>query len=128
MTNPKNYKYTKEHEWVLVENGVATVGVTDFAQSELGEIVFVELPEIGKTLSAGDAFCVLESTKAASDVYSPIGGKVKAINEKLSSDPATVNSNPFTDGWLVKLEAIKESDLASLMSADEYDKFVKESH
>ena len=128
MTNPGNYKYTKEHEWVIVENGIATVGVTDFAQSELGEIVFVDLPAVGKKIAAGDPLCVLESTKAASDVYAPVGGVVKELNSSLRDDPAKVNSSPFADGWLVKLEPVNESDLAALMTAKQYDEFVSAGH
>ena len=128
MSNPENYKYTKEHEWVIVEAGIATMGVTDFAQSELGEIVFVDLPAIGKKFSAGDSICVLESTKAASDVYAPVGGVVKEVNTVLKDDPAKVNSKPFSDGWLVKLESVKESDLSALMSGAQYDAFLAKGH
>ena len=121
---PEKLKYTKDHEWVLLDNGVATVGVTEFAQSELGEIVFADVPAIGKTVSAGSSFCVLESTKAASDVYAPISGTVKAANEALKDDPTKVNSDPYGEGWLCKLEGVTASELDALMSAEEYKKHI----
>lgn len=121
---PEKLKYTKDHEWVLVENGIATVGVTEFAQSELGEIVFAEVPTVGKSVSAGASFCVLESTKAASDVYAPISGTVKESNESLKDEPSNVNTDPYGKGWLCKLEKIDESELSKLMSAEEYRKHI----
>lgn len=117
---PGNLKYTKDHEWVLIENGVATVGVTEFAQSELGEIVFVDLPAIGKEVIQGGSFCVLESTKAASDVYAPISGKIKESNSSLSDDPTKVNNDPYGSGWLAKFENVIESQLEALMDAEAY--------
>lgn len=123
MSFPEKYKYTKDHEWIVVDNGkTCTVGITSFAQSELGELVFVELPAIGKSISKGDTLCVVESTKAASDVYAPVSGKVVAVNDKLSSEPALVNSDPHAQGWLVKLEIADLKDMDSLMDATEYSK------
>lgn len=125
MTNvPDTLKYTKDHEWVLVEGSVATVGVTEFAQSELGEIVFVDVPAVGKIVSAGSSFCVLESTKAASDVYAPLGGTVSAANDALKDDPTKVNSDPYGAGWLCKLEGFQAADLEKLMTAAEYKKHI----
>jgi glycine cleavage system H protein len=125
MTNvPDTLKYTKDHEWVLVEGSVATVGVTEFAQSELGEIVFVDVPAVGKTVSAGSSFCVLESTKAASDVYAPIGGTVSAANDALKDDPTKVNSDPYGAGWLCKLEGFQAAELDKLMTAADYKKHI----
>jgi glycine cleavage system H protein len=125
MTNvPDTLKYTKDHEWVLVEGSVATVGVTEFAQSELGEIVFVDVPAVGKTVSAGSSFCVLESTKAASDVYAPLGGTVSAANDTLKDDPTKVNSDPYGAGWLCKLEGFQAAELEKLMTAAEYKKHI----
>lgn len=121
---PSELKYTKDHEWIKVEGSTATVGVTEFAQSELGEIVFVDLPAIGKAVNQGQSFCVLESTKAASDVYAPISGTVKSVNSDLAGDPTKVNGSPYADGWLVKLEGIKEAELGSLMSAEDYKKHI----
>lgn len=117
---PKEYKYTREHEWVALAGAAATVGVTDFAQSELGEIVFVELPAIGKTLKAGDTLCVVESTKAASDVYAPVGGKVIEVNSALQKQPNLVNTSPHKEGWLVKLGDVRGADAAQLLSAADY--------
>lgn len=124
MKYPENFRYTKEHEWVQLENGVATVGVTDFAQSELGEIVFVELPAIGKKVKAGDSFCVLESTKAASDVYAPVSGTVQSVNTALGEAPNTVNSAAHGEGWLVKLTDVSSAELANLMDSSAYAAFV----
>ena len=106
MEFPQEYRYTKEHEWVRMEGDVAVVGITEFAQSELGELVFVELPAIGKTVAAHGTMCVVESTKAASDVYSPLAGTVSAVNEALSADPGLINRTPYTDGWIVKLSGV----------------------
>ena len=100
------FKYTKDHEWVLVDGDTAKVGITDFAQSELGEIVYIELPEVGIDLKARDAACVIESTKAASDVYSPIAGTVQSVNLELQNSPDLVNSSPHEEGWLFTLTAI----------------------
>lgn len=128
MDCPKDLKYTKEHEWVRVEGATAVVGITEFAQEELGEIVFVELPQVGRQITQGESFCVAESTKAASDIYAPIGGKVREINETLSDSPNLVNSSPYGEGWMVKLEGIDPAQTAALMSAEQYEEFVKSSH
>ena len=120
MNFPNDLKYTKDHEWVRVEGSVATIGITEFAQDELGEIVFVELPTAGKELSLGDTMCVVESTKAASDVYAPLSGKVVEGNSALESSPDLVNSSPYADGWIAKIEGFSESDLSGLMSPEEY--------
>ena len=117
---PSDCKYTKEHEWVRLQGSNATVGITEFAQSELGEIVFVDLPELGKQVKAGETLCVVESTKAASDVYAPISGKVVEVNSQLSSSPEQVNQSPFESGWLVKIEPASETEISKLMSAEEY--------
>jgi glycine cleavage system H protein len=121
MSNiPNELKYTKSHEWVKVDGDVATVGITEHAQSLLGDLVYVELPEVGDELSAGDDACVVESVKAASDVYAPIDGEVLEINESLSDDPAQVNNEPYSDGWLFKLKISDSSQLDGLMSATDY--------
>ena len=124
MGYPENYRYTKEHEWVQLNDGVATVGITAFATEELGDIVFVELPEVGATVSAGDSFCVVESTKAASDVYAPISGRVIAVNDALPDDPEKLNKAPYTDAWLARFEDVDVSEIESLMDALEYEEFV----
>ena len=120
MNFPNDCKYTKDHEWVRIEGDVAVVGITEFAQGELGELVFVDLPATGKTVAAHDTMCVVESTKAASDVYSPIAGTVNAANTALTNDPGLINKDPHGAGWIVKLEGFSASEVASLMSADEY--------
>lgn len=124
MSLPDNYKYSKDHEWVLFKDGEATVGITDFAQGELGEVVFVELPEVGKELSKGSAACVVESTKAASDVYTPIGGTVAEVNSPLVDAPAKINESPYSDGWLFKLTGVDEDEVNGLMDASAYEEFL----
>ncbi len=112
--------FTEDHEWLRVENGVATVGITDYAQEQLGDLVFVELPEIGKTVSKGDASVVVESVKAASDVYAPVDGEITDVNEALASDPSLVNSSPAGDGWLWKMKLADEAQLEGLMDEAGY--------
>ncbi len=112
--------FTQDHEWLRVENGVATVGITDYAQEQLGDLVFVELPEAGKKLSTGDTAVVVESVKAASDVYAPVDGEIFEANQALSSDPALVNSAPTSDGWLWKMKLADESQLESLLDEAGY--------
>ena len=124
MEFPVEYKYTKDHEWVLVEGDKVIVGITEFAQSELGDLVFVDLPAVGKSVATHGTLCVVESTKAASDVYSPVAGTVAERNEALASDPGLINRTPYTEGWIVKLSGVSPSEIAGLMSADEYKKLV----
>ncbi len=124
MEFPAEYKYTKDHEWVLVEGDKAIVGITEFAQSELGDLVFVDLPAVGKSVATHGTLCVVESTKAASDVYSPVAGTVAERNDALANDPGLINRTPYTEGWIVKLSGVSPSEIAGLMSADEYKKLV----
>jgi len=124
MEFPQEYKYTKEHEWAKMEGDVAVVGITEFAQSELGDLVFVELPAVGKAVTQHGTMCVVESTKAASDVYSPLSGTVSAVNEALNGDPGLINRTPYTEGWIVKLSGVAASEVAGLMSAEQYQKLV----
>ena len=124
MEFPGDLKYTKEHEWVRMEGDVAVVGITEFAQSELGDLVFVDLPAVGKAVTAHGTMCVVESTKAASDVYSPLNGTVSEINSALVNDPSLINKTPYTEGWIVKLSGVSAGDVAALMSADEYRKLL----
>lgn len=124
MEFPAELKYTKEHEWVRMEGDVAVVGITEFAQSELGDLVFVDLPAVGKSVTAHGTMCVVESTKAASDVYSPLNGTVAEVNSALVNDPSLINKTPYTEGWIVKLSGVAASDVAALMSADEYRKLL----
>ena len=112
--------FTEDHEWLRVEGGVATVGITDYAQEQLGDLVFVELPEIGRKLAKGDTAVVVESVKAASDVYAPVDGEITEVNATLSADPALVNSAATGDGWLWKMKLANESQLDSLMDEAGY--------
>jgi len=120
MNFPADLKYTESHEWVRVESdGTLTIGITDHAQDALGDIVFLELPEVGKTVGAGDALAVVESVKAASDIYAPVAGEVIAVNEAASAAPESVNANAF-DAWLFKLKPANADDVNGLMNADAY--------
>ncbi|MFC1588982.1 glycine cleavage system protein GcvH [Pseudomonadota bacterium] len=119
---PSELKYTASHEWVRDEgDGTVTVGITDHAQELLGDLVFVELPEVGADLTAGDASCVVESVKAASDVYSPISGEVLEVNEMLLDSPEIINDSAFDDGWLFKIQLSSEVELEELMDAEAYE-------
>jgi len=120
MEAPPGLKYSKEHEWVATEDTVATVGITDHAQDQLGEIVYIELPSVGDKISKDDPFGVVESVKAVSDFYAPVTGTVIEINEDLPESPETVNEDPYGDGWLIKVKITDMSDLEDLMDADEY--------
>ena len=121
-----DFLYTKEHEWIRVENGEATLGITFHAQEELGDIVFVELPEIGMELSPGDTLGSIESVKAVSDIYAPIGGEIIEVNDVLTEKPELVNEDPHGEGWIAKIRLADKSDLDGLLSADDYEAFIKE--
>ncbi len=123
MAVPGNLQYTKSHEWVRVEGDVATVGITDHAQDELGDVVFVELPEQGATLAAGDSFGAVESVKAVSELYAPVGGEVVEVNSALEDSPEKINEDPYGEGWILKLQV---SDQADLLSAADYEKLLEE--
>lgn len=123
MNVPGELQYTKTHEWVRREEDVATVGITDHAQDELGDIVFVELPEEGATFDAGDSFGTVESVKAVSDIYAPVGGEVVEVNQTLNDAPEKINEDPYGEGWMIKLRVLGEVDL---LSAEEYEKVVEE--
>lgn len=127
MSVPKDYKYTRTHEWVKVDGDVATIGITDFAQSELGDITYIELPAVGSTLNQSDSLGVIESVKAASDVYSPISGEVVEDNTEVESAPELVNASPFDNAWLIKLKITDESQLDGLLDAEAYEKLLEES-
>ncbi len=122
MSNtPSELKYASSHEWArLEEDGTVTVGITDHAQEALGDVVFVETPEVGASLAASDEAGVVESVKAASDIYAPVGGEVIAVNEALEDEPELVNSDPYNDGWFFKLQPSDVSELENLLSADDY--------
>ncbi|HOV39823.1 MAG TPA: glycine cleavage system protein GcvH [Spirochaetales bacterium] len=125
MTYDPKVKYQKSHEWARKEGNLFVVGISDYAQDSLGDVVFVELPEVGKTLQKGDVFGVVESVKAASDVYAPVSGTVVEVNSKLKEDPSLVNTDPFGRGWFVKIEASAPEEYEELLSAGEYEAFVK---
>jgi glycine cleavage system H protein len=124
MSYPDTYKYTKEHEWVHVEGEIGTVGITDHAQSELGDIVFVELPKPDSKLNKGEALGSVESVKAVSDIYSPVSGEVAAVNEALSTHPEKLNEDPHGEAWLVKLKLSSPGEVDALLSAADYEKYI----
>jgi glycine cleavage system H protein len=121
---PEELQYTRSHEWVRTEDDTATIGITDHAQDELGDVVFVELPEQGATFDAEDSFGTVESVKAVSDLYTPIGGEVVEINETLNDSPEKINEDPYGEGWIVKLRVSDEG--SELLSASDYEQFVEE--
>ena len=118
---PDDLHYLNTHEWVRVTDGTARIGISDFAQDELGDVVFVDLPEEGEQLAAGDDFGVVESIKAVSDIYTPVSGTVSAVNDAVEGEPELLNDDPYGDGWLVEVELADESELDALLSPDEYE-------
>ncbi|EJG0132354.1 glycine cleavage system protein GcvH [Staphylococcus pseudintermedius] len=126
MAVPSGLKYSKEHEWVKVEGNTAIIGITDFAQSELGDIVFVELPEVEDELTEGETFGSVESVKTVSELYSPVSGEVVAVNENLEDAPEAVNESPYEEAWMVKVELKDESELDALLDAAGYEKMIGE--
>ncbi|KAL8140175.1 hypothetical protein V2J09_006196 [Rumex salicifolius] len=122
----RDLKYADSHEWVKAEGKSATIGITDHAQDHLGDVVYVELPEIGTSVTQGSSFGAVESVKATSDVNSPVSGKVVEVNEELSNSPALVNGSPYENGWIIKVEMSDPSELSNLMEADKYTKFCEE--
>ena len=124
MNIPEELRYTKEHEWVLLEDGVAIVGITDFAQTELGDIVYVELPAVGTTLKPMDTLGNVESVKSVSDLYSPIAGVVADINTHLTDSPELVNTDPYGEGWMVRMEPKDVGDIEQLLTAAEYSDYI----
>jgi len=126
MSVPTDLKYTKDHEWVRIEGDTATFGVSDHAQEALGDIVFVELPDMGRSVDAGEAYGVVESVKAVSDVYAPVAGEVIEINEALEGEPDLVNSDPYGAGWIIKVKISDNNSSAELMNPEEYTAFLDE--
>jgi glycine cleavage system H protein len=127
MTSPTDRKYTKTHEWVSLDGDVATIGITDFAQSELGDITYLELPDVGDAIALAQAFGIVESVKAANDVFSPIDGVVLERNEAALSAPETINQSPYEQAWLVRVRLGDPAQLDELMAAEEYDEFAQAS-
>ena len=123
MSNiPSDLKYTKSHEWVRVSGNTATVGITDHAQAELTDVVFVELPEVGRKVKAGEACCVVESVKTASDIYSPVSGEITEVNKPVTDKPDLVNTEPYTGGWFFKIKLSNPAELNALLSPEDYKK------
>ncbi len=126
MTYPKNFKYTKDHEWVLVEGGKVKVGITLYAQDQLGDVVFVELPEVGMDAKEGVMFATVESVKAVSDVYAPVTGRIVEVNEELVNSPELINEDPHGEGWMCVIEVSDPSELDKLMDSEAYEKLLEE--
>jgi glycine cleavage system H protein len=126
MEIPKELRYSEEHEWTAVDDNIVTIGITDYAQEQLGDIVYIELPETGTEVTKGDKFGVVESVKAVSDIYSPVTGIVVTVNTGLPNTPETVNEEPYGDGWMIRVEMSDPEELNDLMTAAEYEKFIEE--
>src|SRR5262245_48854918 len=126
MNFPEDLKFSKEHEWVRVNGNIATIGVSDFAQDQLGEVVFVELPDEGEEVEKDDAFGVIESVKSVNDIYAPLTGKIVEVNDPVVDSPEIVNEDPYGEGWLVKMEISDLKELGELMSAKDYEAYIKE--
>jgi len=124
MNFPDNLKYTREHEWIRVEGGEAIIGITDYAQKELGDIVFVDIDTVGETLSAGERFGTVEAVKTVSDLFMPVGGTVLAVNPELATAPETVNSAPYDNGWMIRIEISDPADVADLLSPEAYRAYI----
>ncbi len=123
---PEEFLYTKDHEWILVQGEKATVGITDYAQHELGDVVYVDLPEVGDTFEAGEPFGSVESVKAVSEVFCPVGGEVEEVNSKLEDSPELVNESPHQKAWMIKIQLSNTEELKELLSAEEYEEYVQE--
>jgi glycine cleavage system H protein len=126
MEFPEGLQYSREHEWVLVEENIATVGITDYAQTELGDIVYIELPKVGDSVTKDDPFGSVESVKAVSDIYAPVSGTVVEVNEDLAESPEMINEDPYGDSWMIKIEMSDPEDLEDLLSPQEYAEYVAE--
>ena len=124
MSVPEKLSYTKEHEWIAVDGNVATIGITDYAQGELGDIVFVELPEVDDETEQMESFGTIEAVKAVSELYAPVTGKVVEINERLEDEPELINSDPYGEGWMIKVDLSDTSELDGLLSAADYQKVI----
>ncbi len=126
MDFPEDLKYSREHEWVLIEDNIATVGITDFAQEQLGDVVFIELPAVGDKVNKDEAFGVVESVKAVSDMYAPVSGTILETNDDLPESPEMINEDPYGDGWVIKIEMTDPTDLDDLLDAAAYQQYVEE--
>lgn len=126
MNFPSNLRYTKDHEWILLEGNTATIGITEFAQRELGDIVFVDIPAVGKTLEAEDVFGTVEAVKTVSDLFLPVAGTINEVNPELEGEPELVNTDPYGDGWMVKMTVKNPADVEALLDAAAYQALVAE--
>jgi glycine cleavage system H protein len=123
---PQEFLYTKEHEWIRVDESIGTIGITEYAQKELGDIVFVELPKVGDHVTAGESFGTVESVKAVSEIYSPVNGEVTAANPKVQANPEMLNADPHGEAWLIRVRLSDRREIESLMSADEYEAYIRQ--
>jgi len=126
MDTPEELQYTKEHEWLMIEGNAARIGITDFAQQELGDVVYVELPDVGETFDKGESFGSVESVKAVSEIYMPFSGTVTEVNEGLADSPEEVNNSPYGEGWMIRIEIADSSQIDLLMTSEEYETYVEE--
>ena len=124
MKIPDNIYYTKNHEWIIIENGIATLGITDYAQSELGDIIFIEFPEAGDKFNAGDSIGTIEAVKTVADLFTPLAGEISEINLKLEDEPEAINKDPYESGWIIKLKNITNTEKSQLLTASEYKKYI----
>jgi glycine cleavage system H protein len=124
--HPENLKYTKEHEWVRLVENKAIVGITDFAQDQLGDVVFVELPEVGERVKQFEPFGAIESVKSVSDLYAPLSGEVTRVNDALEDEPELVNKDPYNEGWIIEIEIKNSAELSNLLSSKEYETYIKD--
>jgi glycine cleavage system H protein len=124
--NPEDLRYTQSHEWVRIDGDVGTIGITDYAQKELGDIVYLELPEVGHVFNAGEEFGTVESVKAVSELFTPVSGEIVEINKGAVGEPGIVNDDPFGDGWMIKLKLSTDEEVQKLLTAEQYEEYVKE--
>jgi len=124
--NPEELRYTQSHEWVRIDGDVGTIGITDYAQKELGDIVYLELPEVGHVFNAGDEFGTVESVKAVSELFTPVSGEIVEINKGAVTEPGIVNDDPFGDGWMIKLKLSTDEEVQKLLTAEQYEEYVKQ--
>jgi glycine cleavage system H protein len=127
MNFPPNLKYTKDHEWIIIDGDVGTIGITEYAQGELGDVVFVELPAVGAKLTQGKTFGTIEAVKAVSDLYVPLSGEVADVNKKVQETPEVVNADPYGDGWMIKVKLTDTGEVSSLLDAEAYKKLIGQS-
>lgn len=123
---PQEFLYTKEHEWIRVDESIGTIGITEYAQKELGDVVFVEMPKVGDHVTAGESFGTVESVKAVSEIYSPVNGEVTAANAKVQANPEMLNADPHGEAWLIRVRLSDRREIESLMSADEYEAYLRQ--